>query len=124
MELPLNRPVVGYKVITFLSSVLESAAREMSTDRTKVSAITPTWWLASAQDEHHQQVKHGIVEDINPGHRFTDRRQHGLFPLAVLFKLHGVSGDHQQDDQDINLRSVRMNALRSALNRAKKKWRS
>nr|VXZ86979.1 Uncharacterised protein [Klebsiella pneumoniae] len=49
MELPLNRPVVGYKVITFLSSVLESAAREMSTDRTKVSAITPTWWLANAQ---------------------------------------------------------------------------
>ena len=56
------------------------------------------------RDEHHQQVKHGIVEDINSGHRFTDRRQHGLFPLAVLFKLHGVSGDHQQDDQNINLR--------------------
>lgn len=68
------------------------------------------------RDEHHQQVKHGIV-NINSGHRFTDRRQHGLFPLAVLFKLHGVSGDNQQDDQDINLRSVRMNALRSALNR-------
>ena len=56
------------------------------------------------RDQHHQQVKNGVVQNIDPGHRFANRRQHRLLQFAVLFKLDGVSGDHQQDDQNINLR--------------------
>lgn len=50
-------------------------------------------------------MKYRVVQNIDPGHRFADRRQHRLLQLAVLVKLNSVSGDNQQDDQNINLRS-------------------
>lgn len=55
------------------------------------------------RDEYYQQVKYGIVEDINFGYCFIDCCQYGFFLFVVFFKLYGVSGDYQQDDQDINL---------------------
>ena len=38
-------------------------------------------------------MEYRIVQDVDPGHRFADRRKDSLFDLFMFIELHAVGGN-------------------------------
>ena len=65
-------------------------------------------------------MKNGVMEDINPGHRFADCRQNTLFKLAVFSETDAVGRNNQRDHQNINLRTGENECISVGLEQSEK----